>query len=45
MTFHPVALENDEGIKQMSDRLNALGKTKYAKLIFTILKSDRGQEE
>lgn len=45
MTFHPVALENDEGIKQISDRLNALGKTKYARLIFIMLKSDRGQEE
>jgi len=45
MTFQPLALDNDEGTKYMSDNLNSLIKTKYPNLIFIMLKSNRGQEE
>jgi len=36
ITFHPVTLQRDAGVKQMVELLNALGKIKDTKLIFTL---------
>ena len=35
ITFHPVTLQRDAGVKQMLELLNALGKIKDTQLIFT----------
>ena len=40
ITFHPVTLEKDAGVKQMGELLKALGKTKDTQLIFTLPNAD-----
>lgn len=40
ITFHPVTLQRDAGVKQMVELLNALGKIKDNKLIFTLPNAD-----
>jgi len=40
ITFHPVTLQRDAGVKQMVELLNALGKIKDTKLIFTLPNAD-----
>jgi len=40
VNFHPVTLERDAGIKQMSELLNVLGRMKETKLIFTLPNAD-----
>jgi GDP/UDP-N,N'-diacetylbacillosamine 2-epimerase (hydrolysing) len=40
VTFHPVTLESDAGLKQMSELLNVLGRLKDTKLIFTLPNAD-----
>jgi GDP/UDP-N,N'-diacetylbacillosamine 2-epimerase (hydrolysing) len=40
ITFHPVTLENDAGVKQMGELLKALGKIKKTQLIFTLPNAD-----
>ena len=40
ITFHPVTLENDAGVRQMGELLKALGKIKKTQLIFTLPNAD-----
>ena len=40
ITFHPVTLENDAGVKQMGELLKALRKIKKTQLIFTLPNAD-----
>ena len=40
ITFHPVTLQRDAGVKQIVELLNALGKIKDTKLIFTLPNAD-----
>ena len=40
ITFHPVTLENDAGVKQMGEVLKALRKIKKTQLIFTLPNAD-----
>lgn len=40
ITFHPVTLENDAGVKQMGEVLKALGRIRETQLIFTLPNAD-----
>jgi len=40
ITFHPVTLEKDAGVKQMKELLKALGRIRETKIIFTLPNAD-----